>query len=102
MGVYCLALSKSLYVDAALFRGVGASANASRFGVRPNAKFVVNSRKKSARLEVCRGIAAGDEILVSYGAEYWRTKNTKTNHITSDVPAWEWDLSDPFAHSCSC
>src|SRR6185436_21137852 len=47
LGVYCLALSKSLYVDAALFRGVGALANASRFGVKPKAKFVVNPRTKS-------------------------------------------------------
>ena len=44
IGFYCLALSSSLSIDSALSRGVGASANASRRGTRPNARFIPNVR----------------------------------------------------------
>ena len=64
-------------------------------GVRANARFVVNPRTSSARLEVSRHIDAGGEILVSYGPEYGEVADC--SHTTSDVPPWEWDLSDPFA-----
>ena len=37
-GVYTLALSKTLFIDSALVRGVGASANASPPNVRANAR----------------------------------------------------------------
>jgi hypothetical protein len=96
VGVYCLGLSSSLFIDAALFRGVGASANASGKGVRPNARFVVSPQTRSARIEVTRSVRAGGEIFVSYGAEYWKDAHT-ISHSTSDIPEWEWDLSDPFA-----
>ena len=95
VGVYCLRISQSLFIDAALSRGVGASANASRHGVKPNARFVVNPRTGSARLEASRQIQAGGEIFVSYGSEYWRGA-LSTSHSTSHVPGWEWDFSDPF------
>ena len=72
VGVYCLQVSHSLFIDAALLRGVGASANAARRGVKANARFVVNPRTGSARLETSRHIQAGGEIFVSYGPEYWR------------------------------
>ena len=90
-GIYALRLSKSLFIDAALVRGVGASANAPPPGVRANARFVVNPRTRSARLEVSRHIDAGGEILVSYGPEYGEVADC--SHTTSDVPQWEWDLS---------
>jgi hypothetical protein len=96
VGVYCLQISQSIFIDAALVRGVGASANASRHGVKPNARFVVNPRTGSARLEVSRHIQAGGEIFVSYGSEYWRGAHA-TSHSTSYVPGWEWDCFDPFA-----
>ena len=67
VGVYCLAISSSVFIDSALSRGVGASANASRNGAKPNAKFVLDVRGGSARLEATRCIRAGDEIFVSYG-----------------------------------
>jgi hypothetical protein len=95
-GVYTLGLSQSLFIDAALVRGVGASANAPPPNVRPNARFVVNPRSRSARLEVSRKIEAGGEIFVSYGTEYWESA-ASTTHVTSNVPEWEWDLSNPFA-----
>ena len=39
VGVYCLGLSLSLFIDSAIVRGVGAIANASRKGLKPNARF---------------------------------------------------------------
>ena len=96
VGIYCLQVSHSLFLDAALFRGVGASANASRKGIKPNARFVANPRTGSARLETSRPIQAGGEIFVSYGPDYWRGAHS-SSHSTSLVPVWEWDLSDPFA-----
>jgi len=96
VGIFALALSSSCFIDAALFRGVGAYANASRFDVKPNVRFVVNPRTRSARLEVTRRIEAGGEIFVSYGSDYWKFAHL-TTHNTSNVPVWEWDTSDPFA-----
>ena len=68
---------------------------ASRKGVKPNARFVVNPRTGSARLETSRPIQAGGEIFVSYGSEL--AGGHSSSHSTSLVPVWEWDLSDPFA-----
>jgi len=45
---------------------------------------------------VTRPVCAGDEIFVSYGADYWR-KSRDHSHVTTGVPDWEWDVSDPFA-----
>src|SRR6266481_97922 len=68
-----------------------------RFSDRAQSKrrFVVNPLTGSARLETSRPIQAGGEIFVSYGPEYWRGAHS-TSHITSLVPVWEWDCSDPF------
>ena len=60
VGVYCLALSSSLFIDSALVRGVGASANASKRGLKPNARFVVDVRSNSARIEATRRIDANE------------------------------------------
>ena len=65
-------------------------------GVRANARFVVNPRSQSARIEVTRRIEAGGEIFLAYGADYWRHAHS-TTHSTSVVPDWEWDLSNPFS-----
>ena len=48
VGVYCLAISSSVFIDSALSHGVGASANASKNGAKPNAKFVLDVRGGSA------------------------------------------------------
>jgi hypothetical protein len=95
VGVYCLALSSSLFIDAALSRGVGASANASRHGIKPNARFVVNPSTLSARLIATRSIKPGGEIFVAYGRDYWI--GGRSSHSTVDIPEWEWDLSNPFS-----
>ena len=100
LGVFCLRVSSSLYIDSALFRGVGASANASRSGTRPNACFVVDTNKGTARLEITRPVRAGGEIFVSYGPSYWKFARL-SSHSTNDVPEWEWDLSDPFMPNLS-
>jgi len=97
VGIYCFKVSDNVYIDSALLRGVGAFANASRRGVRANARFVANVRGKSARFEVTRRIAAGDEIFVSYGCSYWGKNQTVPSYSTNGIPEWEWDISDPFA-----
>ena len=96
VGVYAYAISSSLYIDSALSRGIGAYANAPPSGVHPNARLVPAVRSRSARIEITRNIGAGEEIFVSYGRNYWRHFD-KTTYNTSNIPDWEWDLSDPFA-----
>ena len=71
-------------------------ANAPPKGKRPNACFVPCLRTKTARIEVTRRIVAGGEIFISYGPNYWRYARS-TTHTTSNIPAWEWDISNPFA-----
>src|SRR5690348_12399308 len=88
--VYCLAISSTVFIDSALSRGVGASANASRAGIKPNAKFVTDARSGSARIVATRRVRAGDEIFVSYGRNYWLGAES-SSHSTVDVPEWEWD-----------
>jgi uncharacterized protein len=100
-GTYCLKLTNSFFLDSALSRGVGSLANHPGKGTKPNVKFVVCTRKKSARLEVIEKVKAGDEIFVSYGDDYWKDAKNST-HFTVDVPDWEWDDSDPFAAPVSC
>src|SRR5690348_2386505 len=39
-----------------------------------------------------RRIRADEEILVSYGPNYWRGAASST-HSTEGIPEWEWDLS---------
>ena len=95
LGIYCLQVSSSCFIDSALFRGVGAVANAPPKGMRANVRFITFAPTKSARIEVVRHIHAGDEIFAGYGAEYWR--HAGAPHSTVNVPDWEWDLSDPFA-----
>ena len=96
VGVYCFGISSSIFIDSALSRGVGASANASRKGLKPNVRFVPNVVGRSARFEVIRPIPPGGEIFVSYGGEYWKDAHL-TTYCTLDIPDWEWDTSDPFA-----
>jgi len=98
VGVYCLAISSTVFIDICPFSWCGASANASRDGIKPNAKFVLDVRSGSARLQATRRIRVGDEIFVSYGRNYW-IGAASCSHSTVGVPEWEWDLSDPFAAS---
>jgi hypothetical protein len=95
-GTYCLKISNSFFIDSALSRGIGAIVNHPGKGMKPNVKFVVCTRKRSARLETIEKVKAGDEIFVSYGDDYWNDA-ANAPHFTVDIPDWEWDLSDPFA-----
>src|SRR3954469_25321387 len=63
--------------------------------VRPNARFVVNPSKRTARLEATRRIKAGGEIFVLYGLDYWKNAHSPSPSITN-IPNWEGDTSDPF------
>ena len=75
---------------------MGALINHPGKGMKPNVKFVLDRRKKSARLEVSEKLKAGDEIFVDYGEDYWEDAK-KSSHFTVDIPDWEWDVFDPFA-----
>ena len=79
-GPYYLQLTRSLAVDAArtdtaLGRWAKAPNGAVGPGespIRPNAELVADRGNKQGSLRALRGIQPGDEILVSYGAAYWR------------------------------
>jgi hypothetical protein len=74
-GPYCLALTRNRAIDAAPTNtGYGRWANDPRgSGHGPNAEFVVNPARGTGRLRATRRIRRGDEIFVSYGAQYWAT-----------------------------
>jgi len=81
-GPYCLALTQREAIDAARTNsGYGRWANDPRDPGRggeqqrrrPNAEFVLNPASRTGRLRATRAIRAGDEVFVSYGAQYWRT-----------------------------
>ncbi len=73
-GPYFLALTQRRAIDAARTNsGYGRWANDPHgSGSGPNAEFVLNQATGSGRLRATRRIAAGDEVLVSYGPAYWR------------------------------
>ena len=56
----------------------------------------MSARTRSARIVLTRRVRAGEEIFVSYGPEFWRGSHF-TAHSTSNIPDWEWDISNPFA-----
>ena len=63
--------------DAACHRGMGSLANDPRgTGRRSNARLVVG--RNGGSLRATRSVFSGDEILVSYGREYWRGHDTMT------------------------
>ena len=74
-GPYCLALSRRRAIDAAPTNtGYGRWANDPRgSGGGPNAEFVLNTARGTGRLRATARIRKGDEIFVSYGAQYWAT-----------------------------
>src|SRR5947209_1190080 len=98
LGPYALRLSKSNTIDAALLRGVGAYINASRRSVRPNVSFTPHPNGRSARFTAKKFIAAGSELTVSYGREYWYDR--KATHSTDEDPS-EWAASVDTSSSSS-
>jgi hypothetical protein len=74
-GPYCLALTQRRAINAAPTNtGYGRWANDPRGSDGgPNAEFVVNPARGTGRLRATTRIRKGDEIFVSYGAQYWAT-----------------------------
>ena len=79
-GQYYLQLTKTLAVDAARTNtALGRWANAPHGAkdsqgrpLRPNAELVFDRSKRQGALRALRDIDPGEEILVTYGAAYWR------------------------------
>lgn len=72
---YALKMSRDRFVDAAFKRGAGGMANDPRNSTkRPNARFSLNSRGTYPSIKASRTIYSGEEVLVPYGAGYWRTR----------------------------
>jgi hypothetical protein len=92
MAPYAVQITSQWFLDAAGQRGVGAYANGSRGDRRPNAKFVVCTKAKSAKLVALRHLRPDEEVLVSYGRAYWRDKGVwfTTEGLADD----EWVVPD--------
>jgi hypothetical protein len=92
-GPYYLQLNRQLAVDAARTNtALGRWANAPRGGrdangrpVRPNAKLVADPSKRQGAVRALRNIAPGEEILVSYGRNYWRYFGAAANASAIEV-----------------
>lgn len=58
----------------------GASASYTRFinhKDKPNARFVVSTRWKKARVEAIKKISSGEEIFLNYGPYFWENSEVK-------------------------
>ena len=76
-GIYYFQLCRGLAVDAARRNaGEGRWVNDPRgSGLSANAEFVVHTppgEQRRARIRIMRPLKKGEEILVAYGADYWR------------------------------
>jgi hypothetical protein len=79
-GPYFLEITQKLAIDAARTNtALGRWANAPRGAkdaqgrnLRPNARLIADRGRKQGKLRASRTIQPGDEILVSYGRQYWR------------------------------
>jgi transposase InsO family protein len=73
-GEYALALTQRRAIDAARTNtGYGRYANdPHNSDLSSNAEFVINRARGTGRLRATRNVTKGSEILVSYGAAYWR------------------------------
>ena len=67
---YILYICKDCYIDAEDLK----KSNYTRFinhSKKPNCKFVVSTRHKTARVEALRNIKIGEELYLDYGPEFW-------------------------------
>jgi hypothetical protein len=91
-GPYFLQVTRNLAVDAARTNtALGRWANAPHGALndkgrplRPNAKLVLDRTKRQGALTALRDIRPGEEILVSYGASYWRYRGAKRMEADSE------------------
>ena len=84
-GVYYFQLSRGLAVDAARRNaGEGRWVNDPRgSALRANAEFIVHTPpggERHARIRLLRDLKKGEEILVAYGADYWRAHGPKAKN----------------------
>jgi hypothetical protein len=96
-GVYCLQLNQRESIDAARTNtGYGRYANDPKGSIAgsPNAEFVLNNRYHTGRLRATKTIRKGEEILVSYGPQYWRTFGPKAKVIVRPAASVERDIID--------
>lgn len=72
-GVYALQVTRTKVIDAARTNAApGRWANDPRgTGKRANGRFSYNPRTGVARIKATRKLAKGEEVLVSYGQQYW-------------------------------
>ena len=67
---YILHICKNCYIDAEDLK----KSNYTRFinhSKKPNCKFVVSTRHKTARVEALRNIKIGEELFLDYGPEFF-------------------------------
>jgi hypothetical protein len=104
-GEYCLQVKKSLAIDAARTNtALGRWANAphgakdpSGRRLRANAQLVADPVRKQGSVRAMRNIQPGEEILVSYGATYWRCFGNKEDGVALSLATLAniADESDP-------
>ena len=84
-GIYYFQLSRGLAVDAARRNaGEGRWVNDPRgSALNANAEFIVHTPpggQRYARIRLLRDLKKGEEILVAYGADYWRAHEPKAKN----------------------
>jgi hypothetical protein len=89
--IYGVGVSDDITIDCALWRGIGAYVNATRYvGGKAvpaaNVRFVGFAPTKSARFASTKHIKAGSELFAPYGRHYW---NDAGSHSTTEFPASE-------------
>jgi hypothetical protein len=47
---------------------------------RPNARFVVSTRWKKARVEAIKRIRPGEEVFIDYGPAFWEASQIMKKH----------------------
>lgn len=83
---YLFQVTKNDYIDGyKTTSGAGRYANDPRgTGMKANARFSVNTKLKKAKLVATKNIPDDKEILVSYGAGYWKEKTPKKKRKTKN------------------
>jgi len=78
---YVLELCRSVVIDAARTNSsVGRLINDPKgTGKRANAAFVVDRKNKTVKIRTTRVIKPGEQILISYGAQYWVDRIDRNN-----------------------
>jgi hypothetical protein len=77
-GPYALQVSRERVIDAARTNAApGRWANDPKgSGRRPNGLFAYNPRTRMARIKASRTVKKGEEVLVSYGRQYWKARES--------------------------